>query len=232
MTVERSPSLATRAVQHAALSDASRLAIVDALTLSDHSPSEVGRMLGLSSNLVAHHVRVLRQAGLITQARSQGDARRTYLQLVPDALDGLISRPRWAAERVLFVCSHNSARSQLAAALWRRSTDTPAASAGTRPAPNVHPGAVAVARRHRLPMPRPRTHQLSDVLRDTDLLIALCDQAHEELNREPARRVLHWSVPDPVRLGTDDAFDRAYDQISARVQRAVETHSPRQETSS
>ena len=90
MSTERSTELVTRAQRHAALSDVSRLAIVDALELSDLSPGEVGAMLGLPSNLVAHHVRVLRDAGIVTQVRSQGDARRTYLQLVPDTVDGLV----------------------------------------------------------------------------------------------------------------------------------------------
>jgi protein-tyrosine-phosphatase len=137
-----------------------------------------------------------------------------------------------AADRVVFVCLHNSARSQLAAALWRQSSDTPVASAGTHPAAQVHPGAVAVARRHRLPMPRPRTQQLSDVLRDTDLLVAVCDEVHEELAGGTTRQVLHWSVPDPVRVGTEEAFESAYEQIASRVERAVAVNPPGQEAPS
>ena len=223
MTIEASTGLSERARRHAALSDPSRLAIVDALALSDLSPGEVARMLDLPSNLVAHHLKVLRESGLVTQARSEGDARRSYLQLEPEALRGLVVAPEWAAPRVLFVCRQNSARSQLAAALWRRASPVPAESAGTHPAARVRPGAVATARRHRLPMPRPRTHRLDDVLRDSDLVVALCDEAHEELAGTTGRPVLHWSVPDPVRVGTDAAFDTAYAQIAARVSRAAAT---------
>jgi protein-tyrosine-phosphatase len=210
-----------RADRHAALSDVLRLTIVDALALNDLSPGEIGQLVDAPSNLVAHHLRVLRQAGLVTRVRSQGDARRTYIQLVPDAFDGLIASEPWTADRVLFVCRHNSARSQLAEALWRQVSNVPVASAGTHPAARVHPGAVAVARRHRVPMARPKTHSLDEVQQATDLLITLCDEAHEELGADPARQVWHWSVPDPVRIGTDEAFDDAYDQISARVQRAA-----------
>ena len=231
MNTERSAVLSERAGRHAALSDVSRLAMVDALRWSDRSPSELGRMLELPSNLVAHHLRVLRDVGLVTQVRSQGDARRAYLQLVPDALDGLGRAPGWMAERVVFVCLHNSARSQLAAALWRQSSGTPAASAGTAPAGLVHPGAVAVARRHRLPMPRPTTHRLSAVLRDSDLVITLCDEAHEDLAGTVSQHVLHWSIPDPVRVGTDAAFDRAYEQIAARIERTVSINVSGQEAS-
>ena len=221
MDVEAFSGVRERARRHAALSDPSRLAIVDALALSDLSPGEVGQMLDLPSNLVAHHLKVLREAGLVTQVRSQGDARRSYLRLEPDALTGLVVAPGWMAPRVVFVCRHNSARSQLAAALWRLASPVPAESAGTHPAEKVHPGAVAVARRHRLPMPQPRTHRLDEVLRDTDVLVALCDEAHEELAGGTGRQVLHWSVPDPVRVGTDAAFDTAYSQIAARVTRAA-----------
>ncbi len=210
-----------RADRHAALSDVLRLTIVDALAVSDLSPGEIGQLLDAPSNLVAHHLRVLRQAGLVTRVRSQGDARRTYIQLVPDAFDGLIASEPWTAERVLFVCRHNSARSQLAEALWRQMSSIPVASAGTHPAARVHPGAIAVARRRRLPMPKPRTHSLAEVRQAEDLLIALCDEAHEELAADTTGRVLHWSIPDPVRLGTDEAFDNAYGQIAARIKRAA-----------
>src|SRR2546430_1407018 len=131
MAVEASSELLERARRHSALSDPSRLAIVDALALTDLSPGEVGHMLGLPTNLVAHHVKVLRRAGLLRQVRSEGDARRSYLQLEPDALTGLVGSPSWAAPRVVFACRHNSARSQLAAALWRRASKVPTECAGT-----------------------------------------------------------------------------------------------------
>jgi len=222
MNSEIPPDLKLRAARHAALSDVSRLAIVDGLALTDLSPGEVARMLDAPSNLVAHHVRVLREAGLVTQVRSQGDARRTYLQLVPSAVADLVVPARTVAPRVVFVCRQNSARSQLAAALWRQHSRVPAASAGTHPAGRVHPGAIAAARRHRLAMPRPATHHLADVLTDDDLLVALCDEAHEELSdRATGTLRLHWSVPDPVRVGTPEAFDAAYDLIADRVVRTA-----------
>jgi len=73
-------------------------------------------MLAMPSNLLAHHLRVLEQAGVITRRRSEGDRRRTYLRLVPVTLDSLAAPPR-PERRVLFVCTANSARSHLAAAL-------------------------------------------------------------------------------------------------------------------
>src|SRR4051794_2055551 len=141
-------SLQRRARIHAALGEPARLAIVDALTLGDASPGEIARDLDMPTNLIAHHVKVLRDAGLVLRSPSEGDRRRTYLRLDPTALASLQPPPVDGAGRVVFVCTHNSARSQFAAALWRQRTGQPVASAGTKPASRVHPRAVSVAHRH------------------------------------------------------------------------------------
>jgi protein-tyrosine-phosphatase len=62
---------------------------------------------------------------------------------------------------------------------------------------------------------RARTAHVDQVLAPADLVVAVCDNAHEEL--EPGLPRLHWSIPDPVRVGTDAAFDTAYDEITRRV---------------
>ena len=218
MSTDWSSDLVARARLHAALGEPARLAIVDRLLLGDTSPSEVGRELGLPSNLLAHHVKLLDQAGLVERSRSEGDARRTYLRLRTAALSGLVPSGVRRASRVVFVCSRNSARSQLAAALWARHSGVPAASAGTRPAERVHPMAVATAKAHGLSLARARTHHVEQVVRADDLVVAVCDNAHEEL--DPADR-LHWSVPDPAAVGTRDAFDAAYRDLADRVERLV-----------
>ncbi|OZB87833.1 MAG: ArsR family transcriptional regulator [Microbacterium sp. 14-71-5] len=203
-----------RATVHAALADAARLRIVDTLTLGDASPSELAHLLGMPSNLVAHHLGVLEQTGLVSRHRSEGDGRRTYVRLVDRALDGLLPGPNRRARRVLFVCTANSARSHLAAALWRRSSGVPSASAGTHPADRISPGAVTAAARHGLPMRRLHPRPLGEVLADGDLVVTVCDRAHEELD-VPAD--VHWSVADPVRVGTPEAFDAALDELARRV---------------
>lgn len=214
MNVEVNPGLERRVAVHAALADPSRLAIVDRLTLGDASPSELGAGLGLASNLLAHHLRILEKAGLITRTRSEGDARRSYLRLVPAGLDPIRFAPTRVVRRVVFVCSANSARSQLAAALWRDMSSVPAASAGTHPADRIAPGAVDAARRHGLPLRRVRPRHLDEVVTEDDFLITVCDNAHEELDARPD---LHWSVPDPVRVGAASAFDAALDDLARRV---------------
>jgi protein-tyrosine-phosphatase len=219
-------TFATRVKVHAALGEPSRLAIVDRLMHGDVSPGELAGLFGLPSNLLAHHLRVLGEAGVVERIRSEGDLRRSYVRLVPRAFAGLTPDFTRAAARVVFVCTHNSARSQLAAAAWAASSRVPVTSAGTYPADRVHPAAAAVARRHGMPFRRVRTAHVDAVLRPEDLVVAVCDNAHEELgSRAPDR--LHWSVPDPVRVGTDDAFEHALELIEGRVRRlATAVHIP------
>ena len=216
MNTELMSGVADRAAVHAALADPARLQIIDTLSAGDTSPSELAAMLAMRSNLLAHHLRVLERAGLLTRRRSDGDRRRTYLQLVPGALESLTRPAPRVAGRVLFVCTANSARSHLAAALWRRASTLPAASAGTHPAARIEPGAIAAARRHRLPMRRLRPRHIGDVRRDGDLVITVCDLAHEELAEALA---VHWSIPDPVTAGDPGSFDAALAQLADRVGR-------------
>jgi protein-tyrosine-phosphatase len=224
MNSEEMGSLTRRAAIHAALADPARLLITDTLSEGDASPSELGAMLAMPSNLLAHHLRVLEQAGIITRRRSDGDHRRTYLRLIPGPLDTLTSPPRRAAQRVLFVCTANSARSHLAAALWRRSSSIPAASAGTRPAAAIDPGAIDAAQRSRLPLPRLRPRHISDVRHDDDLIVTVCDMAREELGGLAA---VHWSVPDPV-PGDPASYDAALGELAGHVSRLAPRLTPAQ----
>ncbi|HTX25583.1 MAG TPA: helix-turn-helix domain-containing protein [Streptosporangiaceae bacterium] len=216
MLAERISELERRAIMHAALADPARLRIADTLLDGDASPSELAALLAMPSNLLAHHLNVLEQAGLVARHRSEGDRRRTYLRLIPGGLESLAPSPARAAPRLLFVCTANSARSHLAAALWRRASTVPAVSAGTHPAAAIDPGAIAAARRHRLPLPRLRPRRIGDVRRQGDLVITVCDLAYEELGEAVA---VHWSVPDPVPAGDPGSFDAAVAQLADRVER-------------
>lgn len=211
--------LERRAAVHAALGDAHRLAIVDALALSDLAPSELGDLLGLESNLLAHHLDVLADAGLIDRTLSHGDRRRRYLRLRRDTLDAIAQPLTIAASSVLFVCTANSARSQLAAAMWNARHDVPAASAGTEPAPRVHPQARRAAARRGLDLDDARPTSLDNVSLEPDLVVTVCDRAHEQLRHRRLRpaRLLHWSVADPTEEGTARAFDAAADELTRRI---------------
>lgn len=210
-------NLSHRASLHAALGDLHRLAVVDALLLSDRSPSDLCEVLGVPSNLLAHHLDVLERAGIVERRVSAGDRRRRYLRLRRPALDAVDYAQAFEAREVVFVCTQNSARSQLAAAIWNASglASVAASSAGTQPAARVHPGAIDAARRHglRIEGAVPRLVRFDD----GQLLVTVCDRAQEELPDERRLRGLHWSIDDPVLREASSAFDEAFEAIEARV---------------
>ena len=218
MNSERTDELARRARAHAALGDVHRLRIVDLLATSDASSSELAVRLEIPSNLLAHHLKALEDAGLVTRRRSEGDGRRTYVSLNRHEVGRVLGTPTTSTiptpRRVVFVCTANTARSHLAAALWRRASPVDATSAGTHPGDRVNPGALAAARRHHLDLPDVAPRSLADTLGDDDLVVTVCDRAHEELG--DAARV-HWSVSDPVTDGTRASFDAALDALAERV---------------
>ena len=209
-----------RAQRHAALGEPHRLQVVDLLRHSDQTPTQLRRLTGLPSNLLAHHLDVLEQAGLVVRRRSQGDGRRRYVRLQWEALDGLcqpttsILPPQGP---VLFVCTRNAARSQMAAALWRDRTGRDASSAGQTPADAPDRVAVEIAREHGLDTATWRSHGYDAVDTDPALVVSVCDRAREAGVPWTAPH-LHWSVPDPA--GGDRAhYQRAFDDIAVRVMR-------------
>lgn len=208
-------AVSTRVRLHAALADAGRLAIVDELQLSDRSPAELRRLLGIESNLLAHHLDVLERAGLIRRTASSGDRRRRYVRLELDPLAALAAQRRPIPDRALFVCTRNSARSHLAAATWRSIAGTAAESAGTHPANRIAPGALSAARRARLDLPVVSPRSIDQIAELPPLVVTVCDQAHEEL--DPPESWLHWSIPDPVSIGTRAAFDATVDDLHTRI---------------
>jgi len=216
-----------------ALAEPVRMAMVDHLLLGDASPSELAAHVGLGSNLLAHHLRVLEQAGVVDRVRSEGDRRRSYVQLRTDhplVLAAATSTTSLEpAPRVIFVCTANSARSQLAAASWNQLSTIPATSAGTHPGPRIHPRAIATAHRHGLRLGADRPVPVADQLHDGDLIVAVCDNAHEELTPDLPR--LHWAVPDPVRVDTDNAFEAAYTDIHRRVRHLTAVYDANQKAS-
>jgi ArsR family transcriptional regulator, arsenate/arsenite/antimonite-responsive transcriptional repressor / arsenate reductase (thioredoxin) len=207
-------SLVARAAVHAALGEPARLAIVEQLVVSDRSPGELGEQLGFPSNLLAHHLDVLVDAGLVVRFASAGDGRRKYVRLIRPALAGIpVAGPPPAGE-LLFLCSHNSARSQLAAALWSARTGERARSAGTHPASRVHRGAIAAAKRAGLRLDGAVPTAVGAIGKGTQV-VTVCDRAHEEL--EPTADWWHWSIPDPVEVGTAAAFDGVVAELEERI---------------
>jgi protein-tyrosine-phosphatase len=207
-----------RAAIHAALGDSVRLRIVDELALSDRSFLELADLVVLPSNAAAHHLEVLEAAGLIERRVSEGDHRRRYIVLRPDRLQSIgLLRPDPPAN-VLFVCTHNSARSQFAAALWNLRTGTGAESAGTSPADRVHPLALEVAGEFGVDLSGARPKDVRSVENTPDLIVSVCDRARE-FGLPAADRSIHWSIPDPVIAGTAVAFRDAFRELASRLDR-------------
>jgi protein-tyrosine-phosphatase len=163
---------------------------------------------------------VLDDVGLIERTRSSGDGRRRYVRLLPEALHDVAPGRSLDAGPALFVCTANSARSQLAAALWTDLTGAPADSAGTEPAEQVHPGAVAAAARVGLDLSGAIPRTLEPRASLPPLVITVCDQAHEAAGDRS--EWLHWSVSDPVPVGTRAAFDAAVRDLRRRIRSALD----------
>jgi protein-tyrosine-phosphatase/DNA-binding HxlR family transcriptional regulator len=206
--------LSQRAAVHAALGDAARLHLIDELMVSDRSPKELAELSGFPTNLLSHHLDVLESVGLVTRIASAGDGRRKYVHLVREALPSLPAAAHVPVGKMLFLCTHNSARSQLAAAMWKQRTGQPASSAGTMPAQRVHRGAVAAARRAGLSLDGAVPTAIESIPR-TAQVVTVCDMAHEEL--QPGPHWWHWSIPDPIVGGTALEFDAVVQELDERI---------------
>lgn len=192
--------------------------MVDGLLQGDRTFQELAETAGLAGNLAAHHLRVLEDAGLVERRVSDGDHRRRYLSLRHELIDGLVPRPPIVSSSVLFVCTHNSARSQFAAALWGLQTGRHAVSAGTHPAARVHPRAVRAAQQFGIDLSGATPQGYAAISATPDLVISVCDRAHEaDLPFQVP--TVHWSVPDPVATGTPAAFRAAFTDIASRIDR-------------
>jgi protein-tyrosine-phosphatase/DNA-binding HxlR family transcriptional regulator len=206
-------SVAQRAEVYAALGDPRRLEIAEELAVSDRTPGELVEKLELSSALLAHHLDVLEEAGLIERFGSSADRRRRFVRL--NEQHRMLVDARIAPRRVVFICRANSARSQLAAALWRKITGSEASSAGTQPARDVHRLTIEIAARHGLDLGAAVPRAFTNSLGRGATLITVCDQSHDDLVAPLTR--LHWSVPDPVQIGSLAAFERTLKQLTERM---------------
>jgi protein-tyrosine-phosphatase/DNA-binding transcriptional ArsR family regulator len=215
----------TRATAHAALGDERRLLIVDHLGVGDRTVAELADVSGMEGNLLAHHLHVLESAGLIERRISEGDRRRKYVTLRWDRLPSGLHNPLPALGSIAFVCTHNSARSQFAAALWKQTTGMDASSAGSQPAANVHPTAIRVAAEFDVDISASRPVGYDTLPSSPDLMVSVCDRALEA-GTPAGRAQIHWSVPDPVSSGTVESFRSTFAEIAGRVNHLADQAKP------
>ena len=213
-----SKELLRRAAIHSALGEPARLAIIDELSVSDRSPRDLGSRLQLPSNLLAHHLDTLENIGLILRSTSSGDARRRYVRLDPTSMHVIGPRRISSRKPLFFLCTHNSARSQLAAAIWQARTGQPAKSAGTQPAAHIHRQAISAAKRNRIELRDIAPSALGQIPRNVQV-VTVCDLVHEELHAP--LDWWHWSIPDPVPSGNPKAFDAVVAELEVRINQVI-----------
>jgi protein-tyrosine-phosphatase/DNA-binding transcriptional ArsR family regulator len=222
-----------------------RWQLMAALAESDLRVRELVARVGEPQNLVSYHLRLLRDGGLVTAARSSFDGRDSYYHLdldrCADGLAGagstlhpalrldveppllLAANSRARRPSVLFVCTGNSARSPIAEALLRdRAGDrVTVASAGTRPRDTMHPDAVrALAEAFGIDVAGQRPRALDELgTRRHDVVVTLCDKAREACPEFPGHpRWIHWSVADPGTASDGySAYQRTCTEIDTRV---------------
>lgn len=211
-------NLTARARSHAALGDERRLRIVDQLGNGDRTFTELAELVDMPTNLLAHHLDVLDESGLIERRVSEGDHRRRYVTLLWDRLPISPSGLATPETSLAFICTHNSARSQFAAAMWRETAGGAPISAGTHPSERVHPKAVRVAAEFGVDIGDQVPTGYDTLPRDIELVISVCDRAREA-GVPDSGMTLHWAVPDPVEVGTLTAFRSSFDEIARRVAR-------------
>jgi ArsR family transcriptional regulator, arsenate/arsenite/antimonite-responsive transcriptional repressor / arsenate reductase (thioredoxin) len=221
-----------------------RWRLLSELARSDRVVSELTGLVGEPQNLVSYHLGKLRDGRLVSARRSSADRRDTYYGLNLPRIGGLLSAtggalhpglrlsppPRDSAligpVRVLFLCTGNSARSQMAEALARARSGgaIEAYSAGSHPRP-VHPNAVRVMReQYGLDLANHTSKHL-DVFADQhfDWVISLCDRVREVCPEFPGHpETIHWSIPNPVTGEPDDVTYPLFQQTGAELSTRIE----------
>lgn len=214
---------------------------------SDRAVWELTQLLGERQSLVSYHLSELRRGGLVRARRSSADGRDSYyavdlarcgeqLQAAGGALHPALrlvpkpSAPRSPGlsrrrQRILFLCTGNSARSQIAEALLEQMSEgtIEAASAGSNPK-RLHAHAVRVMKKRGIDISTNRTKHLDEFLAQRfDIVITLCDRVREVCPEFPSHPdLVHWSVADPALEGPSDratlaAFERTALELETRI---------------
>jgi protein-tyrosine-phosphatase len=223
-----------------------RWSLLIRLARSDYRVQELGAWLQLPQNLVSYHLGQLRTGKLVTEHKSSADERAVYYSLdlerfrslylqageqLHPAVAGVGAGPGEERQpgaipgmplRVLFLCTHNSARSQMAEALLRQLSQghIDAESAGSDPAERVHP--LAVRAMHHLGIDMGQAHPKHfDRFRDQhfDAIVTVCDRVREVcpvFPDDPER--IHWSFPDPAEAeGAENEQYRVFEQTAMQL---------------
>ena len=229
------------------LADETRLRIVKLLSLSDLRAGEIGDAVRLPSNVVSYHLKQLSAVGLLRDHRSTADARDVYYHLDVDRLmllyaaggDSLYPGMAGASGatsghthaeaeslplRVLFLCTHNSARSQLAEGILRKmgGEQVEAFSAGSEPT-EVAPDTINALRNLGID---PTTFSAKALATFTgqrfDYIITVCDRVRDMCPVFPGDPVqIHWSFADPSLITDSEQRYRAFREVAVELQTRI-----------
>jgi protein-tyrosine-phosphatase/DNA-binding transcriptional ArsR family regulator len=228
-----------------------RWRLLSELARSDRRVSELCGLLDRPQSLVSYHLGRLRAEEMVSKRRSSADGRDSYylldlarcsellaasgealhpgLRLTPPPRVGAGTSGRRRI-RVLFSCTGNSARSQIAEALAEQLSGgrLEAFSAGSHPKP-LHPNAVRVMREHGVDLAGRHSKPLSQFSEQRfDYVVTLCDRVREVCPEFPGHPgLIHWSIPDPAREGGTDeeiypAFQRTATELATRIPFLIE----------
>lgn len=229
----------------ALVADPLRWRIIGELARSDRRVGELIELVGRPQSVVSYHLGELRREGLVDARRSSADGRDTYyrvdlielrgrlasacvavhpsIRLVPPPSQIAVRRRRTAA--VLFLCTGNSARSQMAEALLvhRSAGAVRACSAGSQPKP-IHPLAVLAMADRGIDIGANTSKHLDRFrARRFDRVVTLCDKVREICPKFPgAAAAAHWSIADPAAAATPDQVDDAFERVAAELEQRID----------
>jgi ArsR family transcriptional regulator, arsenate/arsenite/antimonite-responsive transcriptional repressor / arsenate reductase (thioredoxin) len=220
-----------------------RWRLLSELARSDRRVSELCALVDEPQNAVSYHLGRLRTGGLVSMRRSSADGRDSYYRielprcaqllaataaalhagLASSAMAPPACPPRATPVRVLFLCTGNSVRSQIAEALLDQAAAdrVRVASAGSDPKP-VHPNAVRVMREYGIDLSGRRSRHLDELTGSSfDYVISLCDKLREICPEFPGSETVHWSIPDPAAEGTRRTSYPAFRTVAADLQTRI-----------
>ncbi|MCW5876608.1 MAG: metalloregulator ArsR/SmtB family transcription factor [Anaerolineales bacterium] len=221
-----------------------RWQLVSALAQSDFNVQELQARLQSSQNLVSYHLRQLKEGRLVKEIQSIADGRETYYSLDLSRLQALFFAageglhpalsPDAGADdppaggrrtRVLFLCTHNSARSQMAEGLLRAQAGDwiEVFSAGTHPS-RVHPLAIQAMDQLGIDIREQTSKTVEQFLKQPfDYVITVCDRAKESCPIFPgAPEQIHWSFPDPTEVeGGEEAQAAAFHETALGLSQRI-----------
>ncbi len=222
-----------------------RWKLIIALVRSDHRVQELVSLLNQPANLVSYHLKQLRGQRLVTERRSAADARDVYYRINLEQLRDLYimagaalhpalieteSKPSEQAQyridmptRVLFLCTHNSARSQMAEGILRNfsGSTVDVVSAGSNPT-GVHSYAVSALAKLSIDIHQQQSKHIDQYHGQSfDYIITVCDRVREAcpiFPDDPER--IHWSFPDPAAIDEPAryaAFEQTAQELVTRI---------------